>query len=518
MSIGGTLESGALQEFLRRIAASEARGLLSIQGEQDLVSITFERGSIVAADAMNHPAEEMLGEVLANEGWLSPADFHEALEAQPPSGRLASVMLAEAGVVENRILLRAVRLQTYRQALRVLRWRAGNFDWTPDVESAYHDGVEPLSIAELLLRATEELGSEGPLTGTIPELDTVFEKNPDRQVVVRDLEQAGHQSAALENGPDVAWLSRQERKLLEAIDGRQPGSLLMLQSGLDPYQVKYSLHALARSGLIRVSHQVSADNPLHATLATGVRSTDILDTIEPWEESGSLRVGDLGSGSLRLDEGVLQASEVAPAGVSPEPSVQLDADPGRSGAFRGGLASTNLEELLEAETESAAVQRPVRKQRWSDVASPWLARALALAMVALLAATAVLPRERSSLLLPFSWLAADREALDREQRTAIHRKIERAIRTYHLIYGRYPEDLTLLADLQLLAQRADLHDPQGRGLVLTRRSEGYLLQAVQGGELQEPAEVTSFEQDFLINPRYAGLESSSFDRAVVLLD
>lgn len=129
-TISGTIESGGLQAVLRAIAASGDRGLLTLQGEQDLVSISFQRGGMVAADAMNRPADELLAEVLANIGALSPLRFQEIVAPHRESGRMASEVLFESEAVDRSLLVQAIRRQNFLQLLPVFRWQSGNFDWT----------------------------------------------------------------------------------------------------------------------------------------------------------------------------------------------------------------------------------------------------------------------------------------------------------------------------------------------------------------------------------------------------
>ena len=133
-----------------------------MQGSHDLITMTFVDGCAMAADAMNSPMDEALGQVLAQEGLLSPADFEEALAASRASGVLASAEILSRGLVEKGPLFRAVRSQTYRQLLEALRFRDGQFSFAVDVESPVEDGVEPLGVAEALVRSSEDLGFEGP--------------------------------------------------------------------------------------------------------------------------------------------------------------------------------------------------------------------------------------------------------------------------------------------------------------------------------------------------------------------
>ncbi len=529
-TISGTIESGGLQAVLRAIAASGDRGLLTLQGEQDLVSISFQRGGMVAADAMNRPADELLAEVLANIGALSPLRFQEIVAPHRESGRMASEVLFESEAVDRSLLVQAIRRQNFLQLLPVFRWQSGNFDWTPGVDSPSHPAVIPTSIPELLVQISDELGAEAPLA-PVPDLGVVFERNPDRNPRLRTL---GVDGQIEDDDPGTLWVSPDERRLLSAVNGRQDGATLQQETGLDQYAVRYGLSHLARLGLIRVASESSGSfpNPLlrapssaHPSRPPGVRG-----------DAGSVR-GDAGSvrgdaGSVRGDAGSVREDarsvrEDARSGGLVLDEGLLDAlgfDTG-DGRLRGGggvtdsladFTMTAATPTPSASLDLAAVRR--RRESLVEAARMWLARGLALCLVGLVASTVLVPSRGSSLLFSLPWLGPQRLAFERVRQEAAYRELGQAMRTYHLIFGRFPEEMRLLVDLDLVAP-SDLRGPHGRWLAYTQEPQSYRLEPVEGGRsIGEPGFSGGIENDFLLDPGYVTPAETQGARAIRLLD
>ena len=521
----GTLEEGELVPTLRWISALRQGGLLSVQGEPDLVSVTFDGGAIVAADAMNRPAEEMLGEVLARRGLLDPADFAAAVEPFMGTGRLASEVLAERGLVSRDDLLDAVREQTYSQVVRLLRWDSGNFNWTPKVESPFEVGMRPISIAELLLRSSEDLGAEGPLRGSPPSLDEVFqadtEKTPPRVIDRDDDWEPG--------AKDAAWLTPVEGQLLAALREHQStGSRLVTETGLDPLEVSYGLHELRCAGLVRSMEEQSlssseshAIEPLgRSPLARSSESPSIDWSSAPLADPLRAEPEPLPSlvDELRFDEALaapsadVEPAEAAPAWAPVEMPEEEPAShsfrPGGTGATRGtsGTGGTGV-------GTGRWPRRSVALQRTST----WLARGLGLALALVISTLLIRPAQHNSLLFPFPWQGEARRAYENSQMTALYDKVDGAVRTYYLLYGRYPEELGILVDLELLRPR-ELFDPRGRWLQYSIVDRGYTLRPLESGTSLATAAGRRAElsSDFFLDPQFVELPSPRPNPVVLL--
>ena len=484
LSWEGTIESGGLLPTLRCISGLELGGLLAVQGEHDLVSITFRRGRVVAADAMNRSAEEALSEVLANNGLLSPAEFSRVVESELATGQLASEVILAKGLVPKEQLLDAVRQQIYRQTAQLLRWSSGDLQWTNGAESPSQEGVEPLSIGELLLRATDEFGSEGPLGGPAPELTGVFQTSGK---VVREPKLLGEDGIHHEGGGDDIWLTPIEHRLLELTDGRQTAAELAAAIDCDPPEARYALQHLVEAEL------------LEPTLKLGELDSVGLDSPSIGSPGSISADGVSEPSQLDLDEGVLTgASDNAAHGGEP------------------GYAPSLLDDPLESVAPSRSVSR--RPDSVINVATMWTVRALGIGLVALLLMQLSLRSERNGLLFPFPWQDGHRDRLERAQWLSTVERIDRALRVYHLLYGRFPDDLEILVDLELL-DKADLYDARGRWLSFSPEETRYVLHPVEGEvAIREWQVEGGIDDDFLLNPRYVDLESLANSRPVQLLN
>jgi DNA-binding MarR family transcriptional regulator len=172
MAVEGTLDLFKLPEILQLISQQRKTGILTVQGLQDIVAISFLNGRIVAADALNQTLEEGLSQVLLKEGILRAQDLARAVsEHQSAGGRLID-LLVERRYIERSQLLEALRLQTFRLLEQLLRWSQGDFKFYSGDEVSYEEGFAPIAVEELLIQAaqnaTEPLRPPAPAAGLRP--------------------------------------------------------------------------------------------------------------------------------------------------------------------------------------------------------------------------------------------------------------------------------------------------------------------------------------------------------------
>jgi hypothetical protein len=166
MAVEGSLDLFSLPEILQMISQQGKTGILTIQGQQDIVAISFLTGRIVAADSLAHTVEEGLAKLLISEGMLSAADLSRAgAEHQANGGRLLD-LLVERRYLTRPQLLGALRLQTVRQLEALLRWQEGDFKFYGGDEVSYEEGFEPISVEDLLLRNLGVFRDPAPAAAT----------------------------------------------------------------------------------------------------------------------------------------------------------------------------------------------------------------------------------------------------------------------------------------------------------------------------------------------------------------
>ncbi|HSF39929.1 MAG TPA: DUF4388 domain-containing protein [Thermoanaerobaculia bacterium] len=162
MAVEGTLDLFKLPEILQLISQQQKTGILTVQGQQDIVAISFLNGRIVAADALNQTLEQGLADVLVREGLLSAPEFARASAEHQSSGARLLDVLVERRFVERPQLLHALRLQTYRLLQQLLRWSEGDFKFYSGDEVSYEEGFQPISVEDLLINSLPEVPPPQP--------------------------------------------------------------------------------------------------------------------------------------------------------------------------------------------------------------------------------------------------------------------------------------------------------------------------------------------------------------------
>ncbi|HEV7786612.1 MAG TPA: DUF4388 domain-containing protein, partial [Thermoanaerobaculia bacterium] len=168
MAVEGTLDLFKLPEILQLISQQKKTGILTVQGQQDIVAISFLNGRIVAADALSQTLEEGLAQVLVREGMITASDLHRAAaEHQSAGGRLIDV-LVERRYLERAQLLQALRLQTWRLLEQLLRWNEGDFKFYSGDEVSFEEGFNPIPVEELLIHAAPAVSAPSSVPAPRP--------------------------------------------------------------------------------------------------------------------------------------------------------------------------------------------------------------------------------------------------------------------------------------------------------------------------------------------------------------
>jgi hypothetical protein len=487
MAIEGTLETFQLPEILQMISSQRKTGILTVQGEADIVAVSFKDGQVVAADALNQTVEEGLGQILASQGLVSPKDFASITAEHDGGGKRLLDLLLERGFVERGQLLEALRLQTYRLLLQLLRWDQGEFKFYSGEEVAFEEGFYAISVEELLIRSLSDLGEDGQVGGP-PDLTVAYERVPGGPAI-RYIGPDG----ATTDAPGV-WVAGEDRPLVERLDGRTPVGKLADETGVGHYRALFTLYKLLRAGAVRAVGKPTKPSAPPAAQAAAAAPRP----------------------------GAAPVAQRPPAPAAPRPA---SATPHRPVAVPAPGPSELGEELPEvgvATAPPAAVapsRRPTMVRPTADRASGvtvWLPRLVALlSAVAVFAAPWLAPR-----LLPFPFPGEDatRAGLERNQRTAQYLQIDRAARTYFLLEGHYPDGLQELVGLDLLTREA-LSDAAGRRLAYSAEDVAYEIQPVVGGEpVAELGVHESISGDFLLDPDFLEVPDRSDRPPLVLLD
>ncbi len=244
MSLEGELQSLALPKVLHSLAAQRLNGILTVQGEDDIVAISLLEGAIVTADALNQTVEEGLGDVLQGQNLISPEDFSAAVRDHQGggSGSLGDLLVSRS-LVTREELLEGLRRQTYRLMLQVLTWQVGEFKFYSGDEVSFEEGFSPISVDELLIRSIDDLGNRGGIAGPVPDLESAYRRVPQRSdalVLGRD----GDGTA------DGIWISPEQEALMLKVSSQTTAATAASDLGLNRYQAQFALYSLLHQDLI----------------------------------------------------------------------------------------------------------------------------------------------------------------------------------------------------------------------------------------------------------------------------
>jgi len=149
MAVEGTLELFKLPEILEVVAQQRETGILVVQGQEDIVAISFLNGQIVAADALNQTLEEGLAQVLVDEHQMAASEFARIVADYPASGLQLVDFLVERQYLSRPELLRVLRMQATRMVEQLLTWVTGEFKFYSGEEVLYEEGFIPIPVDEL---------------------------------------------------------------------------------------------------------------------------------------------------------------------------------------------------------------------------------------------------------------------------------------------------------------------------------------------------------------------------------
>jgi hypothetical protein len=155
MAVEGTLDLFKLPEILQLVAQQRKTGILTVQGQQDIIAVSFLNGQIVAADALNQTVEEGLSQILVGERLMTAGDFARAASEYQSSGLRLLEFLVEKLYVTRTDLLRALRIQMTRLLEQLLSWDKGEFKFYSGDEVSYEEGFVPIPVDELLFQIAQ---------------------------------------------------------------------------------------------------------------------------------------------------------------------------------------------------------------------------------------------------------------------------------------------------------------------------------------------------------------------------
>ncbi len=451
----GTIRDGALYEALVALGRAERTGILTVQGEEEIIAFSISKGEIVSADALNQTLEEGLGEVLIENRMVSAEDFSGlAAEYQAGGGRVID-LLVERSYLSRAQLLAALREHTYRLCLEAFTWREGEFRFYQGEEVAFEEGFQPIEVDELCVRATQDLGAGGPLEGGVPAPATVYRRA--ESFLAKAGAGGGEESLLETTGENYGPAAY---RFFSFIDGERSLAGAATEAEVPIHTAQHLAHRWAAQDILELRSAVERPEPVEPRIDLSLGREEVLDPVE----------------GVRLRD--------------------------------------EFEDAPPPEVEPERTPRP-RRERF-PASTPWPSRVMGIGLWA--AAVVLLITQPTRILLPFPWQGGLREDYRKEQRRLIHFNVEQAATTFFLLNGRYPEELGELESARLLSAQ-DRFDPSGEPLVLSSATASFAVETDPLSETASETSLTStITGNFLLDPEFVSEPAGSSEPPLVLLD
>jgi hypothetical protein len=255
MGLEGTLKVFSLTEIFQMLGLQRKTGILTVEGEDDTITISFLSGSVVAAESAARRLDNRLGSLLLRAGYATQEQLDHVLAVQKQTRQRLGALLVREGLVEVGELREALRLQISRIVYSAFRWPDGRFHFTQEGTVEYDaDHMAPVSTDSVLMEAAQ-IVDEWPLVEKrVGPPATVYRRAPG----VESLNLVANQKNAPEGTLSV---SRSEAETWRWIDGRRSLGEIMERAFLSDFEVLKGTADLASRNLIEVGRVVEEEPP-----------------------------------------------------------------------------------------------------------------------------------------------------------------------------------------------------------------------------------------------------------------
>lgn len=246
MGLEGTLRVFSLTDIFQMLGLQRKTGVLSVEGDDDTITISFLGGQVVAAESTARRLDNRLGNLLIRAGYVTQEQLDRILEVQRETRQRMGFLLVREGLIDPQELREALRLQIARIVYTAFRWPDGRFRFSQEGMVDYDaDHMAPVSIDSILMEAAQMVDEWPLFEKKVGSLAAVYRRAP------------GVESLRLVSGeknPPEGTLSvsRAEAETWRWIDGKHSVAEIMERAFLSDFEVLKGTADLLGRHLIEV--------------------------------------------------------------------------------------------------------------------------------------------------------------------------------------------------------------------------------------------------------------------------
>src|SRR3990172_3423095 len=233
MALEGTFKDFHVADIVQLVGLQRKTGMLTLEGEEDTLSLTFQEGAVVWVQSTRVPWEQRITGPLLARGLLKPAQLQEALTLQKETGKKLPTILAEKGFLQKKewdsILAQEVEDAIYRP----FRWPAGRYRFVSQPSVDPPEGrVGPLGAESILMEGIRRVDEWPMIRERVPSTAMVFKVGSRATKLIPKNIEPG------------------EVKMLDLVDGKRTVQELTDASALGEFEAMRSLASLVGAGAI----------------------------------------------------------------------------------------------------------------------------------------------------------------------------------------------------------------------------------------------------------------------------
>jgi hypothetical protein len=179
VGLEGTLRVFSLTDIFQMLGLQRKTGVLTVEGEDDTVTISFLGGQVVAAESEARRLENRLGNLLLRAGYVTQEQLDHVLVMQKETQQRMGFLLVRERLVDPQELREALRLQISRIVYSAFRWTDGKFRFTQEGMVDYDaDHMAPVSTETILMEAAQMVDEWPLLEKKIGSLSGIYRRAP----------------------------------------------------------------------------------------------------------------------------------------------------------------------------------------------------------------------------------------------------------------------------------------------------------------------------------------------------
>jgi hypothetical protein len=168
-----------LTDIFQMLGLQRKTGVLTVEGEDDTVTISFLGGQVVAAESEARRLENRLGNLLLRAGYVTEEQLERVLAMQKETQQRMGFLLVRERLVDPQELREALRLQIARIVYSAFRWNDGKFRFTQEGMVDYDaDHMAPVTTDTILMEAAQMVDEWPLLEKKIGSVSSVYRRAP----------------------------------------------------------------------------------------------------------------------------------------------------------------------------------------------------------------------------------------------------------------------------------------------------------------------------------------------------